>query len=58
MNQIHNVATDGMKFVIRDTVDSFNDSEFERWMNIHYQICEVKSLLGYSEHGLYIGRKV
>lgn len=47
-----------MKFVIRDTVNSFNDSEFERWMNIHYQICEVKSLLGYSEHGLYIGRKV
>ncbi len=57
LEQLHNIATDGMKFVVRDVVNSFNDNEFEKWMNIHYKTCEVKSILGYSEHGLYIGRK-
>jgi hypothetical protein len=57
LEQLHNIATDGMKFVVRDVVNSFNDNEFEKWMNIHYKTCEVKSLLGYSEHGLCIGRK-
>ncbi|MGH4121620.1 MAG: class I SAM-dependent methyltransferase [Clostridium sp.] len=57
LKQIYNIATDGVKFIMSDTVNSFNDNEFERWLNIHYQTCEVKSILGYSEHGLYIGRK-
>ncbi len=56
--QMHNIATDGAKFVMKDTVNSFNDAEFERWLNIHYRICEIKSILGYSEHALYIGRKL
>lgn len=58
LEQLHNIATDGMKFIIRDTINSFSDNEFDRWMNIHFKTCEVRSLLGYSEHGLYIGKKI
>lgn len=58
LEQLHNIGTDGMKFTIRDTIDSFDENEFDRWMNIHYRTCEVRSLLGYSEHGLYIGKKI
>lgn len=58
LEQLYNIGTDGMKFTIRDTIDSFDDNEFDRWMNIHYRTCEVRSLLGYSEHGLYIGKKI
>lgn len=57
LHQVHNVATDGMKFIIRETVNSFDDIEFKRYMKMHYQMCEVKSLLGYSEHALYVGKK-
>jgi len=58
LSQMHNVATDGLKFVVESTVNSFDDSQFNRWLEKHYQHCEIKSLLGYSEHGLYIGRKI
>ena len=58
IEQLHNIATDGLKFVIRDTVNEFSDGEFDRWMNYHYKTCEVRSLLGYSEHCLYVGRKL
>ena len=58
IKQLHNIATDGLKFVIRDTVNELNDDDFHRWMNYHYRTCEVRSLLGYSEHCLYIGRKL
>ena len=57
LEQLHNVATDGMKFVLRDTINSLSDSDFKRWMKIHLESCETKSLLGYSEHRLYIGLK-
>lgn len=58
LKQLYNIATDGLKFVMRNTLNSFSDSEFERWLNIHYKECCRKSLLGYSEHALYIGRKL
>ncbi len=58
IEQLHNIATDGLKFFIRDTVNELSNSDFGRWMDYHYKTCEVRSLLGYSEHGLYIGRKL
>ncbi len=56
-DEIHNVATDGMKFILKDTINSFTEDEFQRWLNIHYSMCETDELLGYSEHGLLISRK-
>lgn len=55
---IYNIATDGMKFMIRDIVNQLSDLDFDKWMDIHYKTCEDKSILGTSEHGLLIGRKL
>ena len=30
---------------------------FERFLKVHLKTCEVRNILGYCEHGLYIGRK-
>ncbi len=57
VHMLYNIATDGMKFIIRDTVNKLNDLDFDKWMDIHYKTCEDKSILGASEHGLFIGRK-
>lgn len=54
---LHNIAADGPFFIYGDTVDAMDDSLFERYMKFHFQMCEVKSLLGYSAHGLYVGQK-
>lgn len=55
---IYNIATDGLKFIIRDTVNNLNDIDFGKWMDMHYKTCEDKSIIGASEHGLFIGRKM
>jgi ubiquinone/menaquinone biosynthesis C-methylase UbiE len=57
LKQLHNVATDGIKFIMNDTVNSLNEDVFQRWLNMHFSTCEIKSILGYSEHALFIGRK-
>ncbi len=55
---IYNIATDGMKFIIRDIVNQLSDLDFDKWMDMHYKTCEDRSILGTSEHGLFIGRKL
>jgi len=54
---LHNIATDGLKAPIYETLNLMNEKTFERYMNYHYQICEIRSLLGYSEHALVICKK-
>ncbi len=54
---ISNLATDGMKFIIRDTINNLSENDFDKWMEYHLSICEDKSILGISEHGLIIGKK-
>ncbi|MEG1257216.1 hypothetical protein [Clostridium sp.] len=34
----------------------FNDEDFDKWMEYHLETCKEESLLGYSQHGLFIGR--
>ncbi len=55
---LYHVATDGMKFVIGDVVNELTEEKFKRWMGFHLRTCEDKSILGSSEHGLIIARKV
>ncbi len=55
---LHNVATDGMKFIIGDVVNELDEDEFDKWMKFHLSTCEDSSILGSSEHGLIIARKL
>lgn len=57
LSQLYNIATDGPIFIYRNSVDEMSYENFERFLNVHLKTCEVRSILGYSEHGLYIGRK-
>jgi 2-polyprenyl-3-methyl-5-hydroxy-6-metoxy-1,4-benzoquinol methylase len=55
---MYHVATDGMKFIIGDVVNELTEEKFMQWMDFHLKTCEDKSILGSSEHGLIIARKV
>lgn len=55
---MHHIATDGMKFIISDVVNTLTDDQFEKWMAFHFKTCEDRSILGSSEHGLIIARKL
>lgn len=55
---LYHVATDGMKFIIGDVVNDLSEDKFKQWMDFHLRTCEDKSILGSSEHGLIIARKM
>ena len=54
---LHNIATDGFKATIKETINNMDEELFNRYMNYHFKICEIKSILGYSNHALAICRK-
>ena len=55
---MHHIATDGMKFIIGDVVNTLTEDKFNQWMAFHLKTCEDRSILGSSEHGLIIARKI
>lgn len=38
-------------------INLLNDEEYEKWLEVCYQLSQDPNLLGVSEHYLYIGRK-
>lgn len=57
LDKLHHLGTDGLSDMLRSTVNQFNDDEFKKWLNYHFKSCEDESIIGYSMHGLYIGKK-
>ena len=57
VEMLHNVATDGFTFYVKDKVDSLTDEEFAVWLKYHLSTCEREDLQGYSNHMLYICKK-
>jgi len=58
VQRLTNVGTDGIAILLEDVVDALDDAEFDRWLEHHYATCEEPSILGYSNHGLYVCRKL
>jgi ubiquinone/menaquinone biosynthesis C-methylase UbiE len=57
LEQLYNVASDGPLFCMRDTLSKMSEDTFGRYVRMHLSICENRTTLGISEHGLFIGRK-
>ena len=54
---VNNVATDGMRYIFKNYLNELPDDLYEKFIKRHFEMCEKRTLLGYSEHGLVIGRK-
>ena len=55
---IKNVATDGFSHHVKGIIDELSNEEFDMWMRYHLSTCEREDLQGYSNHMLYICRKL
>lgn len=55
---VANVATDGIGHLFKETVDNFDETEYQHWMDHHLRTCTEPSILGYSLHALLVGRKL
>ncbi|MNM03337.1 Demethylrebeccamycin-D-glucose O-methyltransferase [compost metagenome] len=55
--KLEHAGTDGIGVMLEERIDELDDKEFELWMAYHLRTCSEPSILGISNHGLYIGRK-
>ena len=54
---VKNVATDGPKYIFREALNNLPEDLYHKFLTYHIEMCEMRTLLGYSEHALLIGRK-
>jgi len=55
---VKNVATDGPKYVFRNALNELPEDLYQKFLVHHFEMCERRTLLGYSEHCLLVGRKL
>lgn len=57
VEKLENIGVDGISTLLTQTVNEMNDEEYKNWLKYHFKTCTEPSLLGYSNHGLYICKK-
>src|SRR6056297_22779 len=55
--KLDHIGTDGIAILLQDMLNVMDDDEYKNWFMYHLETCNEKSLLGYSNHGLYISKK-
>lgn len=58
LETLFNIGTDGISYAISDKINEMTNEQFETWLEYHMATCKDFSILGYSMHGLYIGKKL
>ena len=56
IEQIDHLATDGLSPLLKDSIENMTDEQYDQWRSYHMQSCKEESILGMSNHGLYICR--
>lgn len=57
IDKISHIGTDGISYLLNKSINSFDEYTYQKWLSNHLRICSEASILGYSLHGLFIGRK-
>lgn len=56
--KIENIATDGLGRLFSEKINNLTEEEFKVFTDYHLKSCSDETLLGYSNHGLYIAKKI
>jgi len=56
-NKLEHVGTDGIAILLQEMVNKMSVKEYENWLKYHFETFKEDSILGYSNHGLYICEK-
>ena len=57
IEKLHMIASDGMTNHFREQIEAADEELFHAWLQYHYCTCVREDLIGFSSHGLYVGRK-
>jgi ubiquinone/menaquinone biosynthesis C-methylase UbiE len=55
---IDHVAADGLSPLLRKVIDAMSEDEYKAWLDYQLKTCREKSVLGISNHGLILCRKI
>lgn len=58
IEKVTHIGVDGIGYMLSATLNQMRNEDFNCWLNYHLATCQIPSLLGYSLHGLYVGRKL
>lgn len=58
VEKVTNIGVDGICHMLSGILNQMKDEDFDCWLNYHLATCQTPSFLGYSLHGLYIGKKL
>ena len=57
LEKLYHIGADGIGYLMYGIANLITKEGFERWRRYHFATCEEESILGYSYHGVYIGKK-
>lgn len=57
-HRLHYVATDGLAYIIKDTLDAMDEDTFRIFLTYHLTVCENADLVGATAHSLDVFRKM
>ena len=55
---VDHLATDGQSIGFQSMINTMNEEQFDIWLNYHRKICRNRSILGISNHGLIIAKRL
>jgi hypothetical protein len=58
LNIIDHLATDGQSIAFQNVINCMSPKDFGLWMQYHLKICRNRTVLGASNHGLVVARKM
>jgi ubiquinone/menaquinone biosynthesis C-methylase UbiE len=57
ITMLNDIGTDGTAFMYPNQLETLSNDDYDKYLEYHFNTCDDKSILGYSLHGLYIGKK-
>ena len=58
VRKVDHIGTDGVASMLSDKLNEITEEEFKKWIDYHLMTCSDSSLIGYSQHGLYVCKKI
>jgi len=52
------IGQDGIIEILSEYINNFSDEEFDVWTKYIISSCEDESIIGYSNHGMFICKKI
>lgn len=58
LTKLREAGADGVSELLRDKINNLDEADYQTWLDFHLHVCDKPELLGFSNHVLYIAKKL